>query len=140
MSKIVNFVSRKKQKFLFSVDRQKLKNDKNYLLAYLYAKMGNEMVSNKNAISQCDKCPGDYLCIKCYEYYCKYHITQHSCFNSPNYCKLCPTPHKEQCKKCNFNFCDNHISLHDPCITNCKTCIYAITYCNKCSKLITQYT
>ena len=96
-------------------------------------------MGNTETLDICDKCPGEYLCLKCYKYYCNHHITQHSCFDNPNYCKLCPTISTNQCKKCKFNYCDNHISLHNPCITDCKKCIYAITYCNKCNINITKY-
>lgn len=95
-------------------------------------------MGNTETTLRCDKCPGDYVCIKCYAYYCSHHITQHACFDNLNYCKLCPTELVRQCKKCNFYFCDNHITLHDPCITHCKKCIHALSYCNKCNINITH--
>jgi hypothetical protein len=86
----------------------------------------------------CTKCPGNYVCIICYQYYCSDHIVSHKCFNSKS-CKLCPQQYIDQCKKCHFNYCDDHISLHNPCITNCKSCIYAISYCHKCNIRIAKF-
>jgi len=53
--------------------------------------MGNIVDKYQNTEDKCNNCPGEYLCIKCYKYYCNHHITQHFCFNKVKCCKLCPT-------------------------------------------------